>query len=398
MSKKRLRVCYFGTYRATYSRNEIMMEGLRRNGIDVMECHAQLWHGFEDRVHIASGAWMHPQFWWRVLRTYGRVLYRYWRLAGKYDVLVVGYPGQVDVFLARILSKLHGKPLAWDIFMSIYLIAMERKLDERSKATVMLIRWLEKTACSMADMLILDTSDYVAWFYATHQVAPERFRLVPTGADERIFTPVNAKNTAIPHEKTPFRVVYYGTFIPNHGVEYIIEAARLLEHHTAIHFELIGGGPEKEKAEQLTQHYALSNVTFTSWLSKDALVERVAQADVCLGAFGTTPQSMMTVQNKIYEALAMQKPIITGDSSAVREVLEHGTYIYLCERANPQSLVDAILRLYGDARLCKHMSEDGYRKFVDTFDITHIGQLFAQHLYHLVGWGSDENDVADDCR
>ncbi len=398
MSKKRLRVCYFGTYRATYSRNEIMIEGLRRNGIDVIECHAQLWHSFEDRVHIASGAWMHPKFWWRVLRTYGRLLYRYWRLAGKYDVLIVGYPGQADVFLARILSKMHGKPLAWDIFMSIYLIAMERKLDERSKGTVTLIRWLEKTACSMADMLILDTSDYVAWFEATHQVAPERFRLVPTGADERIFTPMNAKNTPLPREQTVFRVVYYGTFIPNHGVEYIIEAARLLAHNTDIHFELIGGGPEKEKAEQLAQRYALSNVTFTTWLSKDALVARVAQADVCLGAFGTTPQSMMTVQNKIYEALAMQKPIITGDSSAVREVLEHGTYIYLCERANPQSLADAILRLYGDVRLCKHMAEDGYRKFLDTFDITHIGQHFAQHLYHLVERGSDANNIADDCR
>ena len=37
-----LRVCYFGTYRAEYSRNRIMMEGLRKNGVEVIECHENL--------------------------------------------------------------------------------------------------------------------------------------------------------------------------------------------------------------------------------------------------------------------------------------------------------------------------------------------------------------------
>ena len=37
-----MRVCYFGTYRAEYSRNQIMIEGLRRNGVEVIECHETL--------------------------------------------------------------------------------------------------------------------------------------------------------------------------------------------------------------------------------------------------------------------------------------------------------------------------------------------------------------------
>jgi hypothetical protein len=52
-----LRVCYFGTYRANYSRNQIMIEGLRRNGVEVVECHERLWHSLEDRVQVASGGW-----------------------------------------------------------------------------------------------------------------------------------------------------------------------------------------------------------------------------------------------------------------------------------------------------------------------------------------------------
>ncbi len=68
MSLQGLRVVYFGTYRAEYARNQIMIEGLRRVGIEVIECHVALWTGVEDRVRAASGGWMSPRFWGRILR------------------------------------------------------------------------------------------------------------------------------------------------------------------------------------------------------------------------------------------------------------------------------------------------------------------------------------------
>ncbi len=134
-----VRVCYFGTYRAEYARNQIMIEGLRCNGVEVVECHESLWRDIEDRVQAAGGGWVHPAFWWRVLRTYARLLRRYCTV-GAYDVLIVGYPGQIDVFLARLLSWGRRKPLVWDVFMSIYLIAVERHLDDRGSFTVVLLR------------------------------------------------------------------------------------------------------------------------------------------------------------------------------------------------------------------------------------------------------------------
>ena len=61
---KRLRVCYFGTYRANYTRNQILLAGLRvQENVDVYECHATLWHGIDDRVEQASGGWRNPGFW-----------------------------------------------------------------------------------------------------------------------------------------------------------------------------------------------------------------------------------------------------------------------------------------------------------------------------------------------
>jgi len=373
-----LRVCYFGTYRAEYSRNQIMIEGLRRAGVEVIECHATLWHGIEDRIQTTSGGWLRPAFWRRVLQTYVQLLKRY-RQVGTYDILIVGYPGQFDVFLARLLTWLRRKPLVWDIFMSIYLVALERGLDKRSRFTIGLLRHLEWAACRLPDRLILDTSEYVTWFGKTHGIPTQRFRLVPTGADDRVFHPIPSPMP----ENRAFRVIYYGTFIRNHSVEHIVEAARLLADDPSIQFEFIGDGPEREKAQEIANRYHLGNVTFVEWLEKAELVKRMAQADVCLGAFGATPQSLMTVQNKIYEGLAMTRPVITGDSPAVRQILKHGEHIYLCGRENPISLAEAVKTLKQNPTLRQSIAQNGHKLYLEKFTTSALGLQFKHYITEL---------------
>jgi glycosyltransferase involved in cell wall biosynthesis len=377
-NNKPLRVCYFGTYRANYSRNQMMIAGLQMNGVEVSECHETLWHGIEDRVRVVSGEWMKPAFWWRVLRTYARLLKKYTQI-GDYDVLIVGYPGQFDVFLARVLTWIKHRPLVWDIFMSIYLISLERGLDQKSRMATNLMKMVEGVAVKLPNLLILDTRDYVDWFTKTYGIKPERFRLVPTGADDRIFYPEPGTFTS----DTKFLVLYSGTFIPNHGVMYIVDAARQLQGEPEIRFELIGAGPELEKAKEFVAQNHLTNVKFVDWLKKDQLKLRMSQADVCLGAFGITPQSLMTVQNKIYETLAMGRPLISGDSPAVRQAFTHEDHIYLCKRADGQSLAEAIVTLWKDPELRVKISQNGYNLYQEKYQLVKNGQRFFSYLSEL---------------
>ena len=123
-----LQVCYFGTYRANYERNRLMIERLRRQNIVVKECHVSLWQGLEDREQIAGGGWLKPAFWLRAFLAYLRLIGHYLRI-GDYDVMVIGYPGQPDVPLGWLLARMRRKPVVWDILMSIHLISLERHID-----------------------------------------------------------------------------------------------------------------------------------------------------------------------------------------------------------------------------------------------------------------------------
>jgi glycosyltransferase involved in cell wall biosynthesis len=371
-------VCYFGTYRANYERNRWMIERLRRQNVTVKECHATLWQGLEDREQIAGGGWLKPAFWGRFLLAYARLLLRYFRI-GAYDLMVIGYPGQPDVPLGWLLTRLRRKPLVWDIFMSIHLISLERQIDSRSAISSRLIRTVEKISLSLPDSIIVDTPVYSEWYQKEYKIDPKKIRLLPTGADDRVFQPQAERS-----KHTTFRCLYYGTYIPNHGVKYIVEAARLLSDRPEIQFIFVGTGPEKQQIEALVSQYELSSITFHNWMAKNELIEEIRHSDVLLGTFGVTPQALMTMQHKIHEGLAMAKPIINGDSPLMRRTLTHKKDIFLCERENPQSLAEAILVLYQDADLREQLAINGFSFYKENYAFDKLGAEYAQILLDIV--------------
>ncbi len=373
-----LRVCYFGTYRANYVRNQVIIEGLRRNGVIVEECHSTLWHSVADRVEQAGGGWRHPGFWRRVIKAYW-VLFQAHRRTAEYDIMLVGYPGQFDVYLGRLLAWWRRKPQVLDILMSLHLIIEERGLTKKSPLTSKLIFWLEKGGLKLPDLLIADTPEYRAYYSEKYNIPSARFQLVPLGVDDRIYTP--RPNLQPPQDY--FRVIYYGTFIPLHGVETMIRAAGKLRDYPEIQFDFYGDGQEREMAEMLAQELNLDNVHFCGWIDKEKLPDEIAQSHVCLGVFGTTKQSRCTIQNKIWEGMMMQRPVITGDAETIQLELRHKEHVYLVERANPQALATGLLELKNNPNLYRHIVECGYER-VQENTIIATGKTVKASLRTLV--------------
>jgi len=375
-----MKICYFGTYRTDYARNTRMIAGLRSAGMEVIECQVPLWHDTPDRVRLASGGWVNPLVWLRVLWAYARLCRMHSRVP-HYDVMVVGYPGHLDVFLASLLTRRRRKPLVWDVYMSAYLIALDRGIGKGNPLSLRLLHSMEKRALRLPELMIIDTPEYVDWYTENFGTRPDRFRLVPPAVDEAALTRhVKPRSPA-----EVFRVVYHGTFIPNHGVLTIMRAAQLLGNDCGITFELIGEGPDRSTAEVFAVEHKLAHVEFAGWLEGAALADVLATADICLGAFGGTGQSLITVHNKIYEAMALGRPVISGDSAAVRRAFRAGEEIELVPREDPVALAAAIHRLRADPLLRDRIGAAGRRAVAVGHTVAATGKLFAMDLREVAG-------------
>jgi glycosyltransferase involved in cell wall biosynthesis len=355
-----LSVCFFGTYRAGYVRNEVMIAGLEANGVTVHRCHVELWHSVEDRVEQAAGGWMRSLFVLRVFRAYWQLWHRHRRMPD-YDVMLIGYPGQFDALLGRFLAARRGRKVALDVLMSLHLIAVERGLTERSPFTGRLIFALEKAGLRRPQMLLVDTPEYRDYYRDKYGLNGDRFRFVPLGVDDRLFHP--RPDIAAPSDQ--IRVIYYGTFIALHGVPTMVRAARLLRDRADIRFDFYGEGQELAAARALADELGADNIEFRGWIDKADLPAEIAASHICLGVFGTTKQALCTIQNKIWEGMMMRRAVISGDAATTRAELEHGRHLYLVPRADPQALADGIVALADDEALRVDLGEQGHLRALE---------------------------------
>ncbi len=268
------------------------------------------------------------------------------------DIIFVGFLGQFLVPFVKLFTR---KPIVFDAFVSIYqTLAFDRKSISPNGLLAKCARFVDRFSCQIADRVILDTEEDVNFFVREYKLDRGKFFRVFAGSDDSVMHPVPGRDSR------EFLVHFHGEFQPLHGAEYIVEAARLLPD---ISFQMIGGGRMLEFCRGRAERYRLNNVQFMPPVSYEQLPLYMSQASICLGIFGNTQKAQLVIPHKVYEALAMGKPVITTDTPAIRELLTHRENVYLCEAANPASLANAIKELYSDASLRQEIANNGFEIF-----------------------------------
>ena len=170
----------------------------------------------------------------------------------------------------------------------------------------------------------------------------DRIDVVFVGAEPESFPVVQLRST-YPKKNRNFLVLFYGQFIPLHGIETIVRAARLLAAKP-IKFVIVGEGQEAEDISTLLNEHPLDNLSWIKWIEYMQLQVKIQQADICLGIFGDSEKASRVIPNKVFQILHSGKPLITRDSPAIRELLNPDmTGVYLVPAASPEALADAIL-------------------------------------------------------
>ena len=233
--------------------------------------------------------------------------------------------------------------------------------------------------CFISDLILLDTYTHIKFFHEKFNIPLNKFRRVLVGAQDDIFHPL--KEEIRKDEK--FIVGFWGTFIPVHGIEYIIKSAKILEKDKQIQFVLIGKGQTYEESKDLVRKLEISNMTFIPktflYLNQlKVLGKLISDFDIGLGIFGGSDKVLQVIPTKIYEGIAMKLPMITCDSPAIKELFENYENIALCKRTNSESLAKVILELKKDVKLREKIKEGAYNIFKEFCSIEAIGKSLIE--------------------
>jgi glycosyltransferase involved in cell wall biosynthesis len=331
-----MRVLYFGTYQREYPRNALAIRGLRRAGIEVEERHVSVWRGRQN--------WS-ASFWTGLKVAVSEVSLL--RPARRFDALVVGYPGHFDLPAAKVAAL--GRPIVFNPLVSLSdTLVEDRARFRRGSMSARVLGGVDRGAFKLADIVVADTAAH-ADFFAQHAGIPRaKIEVCLVGADEEIFCPAWTRPAR-------FTALFVGKLIPLHGIETILEAARLAPE---LAFRIVGSGQlESQLADRP------GNVEWEPWVEYEQLGAEYAGAGCALGVFGTTAKAARVIPNKVFQALACATPVVTADTPAARELLVDGESALLVPAGDPAALADALRRVAGDAALAEHLSGGGLYTF-----------------------------------
>ncbi len=343
------RVCYFGDYDPTYNRTKVLIQGLRENGVEVVECRE------DTRTPM--------------VRKCAR-LYRQYRVIGAHDAVVLGFSS--TRWMPLFIRSISRRPIVWDMLFSFYdNWVFDRKLVRQGSVKATYHWFLDWLLPHCVDRVIFHTHAEIDAFVRMFGVPRRKFNRVVLGADTSMFYPRPRPTDGI------FRVEFHGKYIPVHGADTIVRAAKILEQEP-VRFIMIGDGQERSHCEALAKKLKLTNIDFLGLLPVAELPPYIAIADVCIGLLGDVPRVEESIANKMYENAAMERVSINADTKGVREFFTDGKDVVLVRRADPSDLARAIRTLRENPAYKHRLESAALATFRRTASTKEVGrQLLA---------------------
>lgn len=364
------RVLFFGAYDTALDHRAVLLEeGLRRTGIKILHCHTK------PRESKITEVFKLP-IQYTILST------KYLALKKSYDVILVPPKiGHFDVILISLLKRIRRdrSPVVFDAFLSIYdtMVVDRRAIGRYPKPIQILLskifRKLDNVACSLANIVILDTRTHGEYFQEEFGVPANKIRVVYEGVNDKVFRPIKTKKF------DRFTVLFYAAIRPFHGLNYILEAAKILKSKDIV-FEILGEGQNYESYLRFVKRNRLKNVNMRGWVNAKTIPSWIAKSHTVLGIFGNTPKAQRVIPNKAVHTLAMGEPLITGDTPAAREIFTHRKNALLAKVADPQSIAEQIMTLYSNSSLRKTIAREGYKLFKSKLSTVKIGRQLLSVL------------------
>lgn len=284
------------------------------------------------------------------------------------EYYLLGFRGHEIFWIVRLITL--GKVLIFDEMMSPYdSLVFENERIQPDKLLGRFLYAYEKWILNQADLILTDTIAHKEFLEKEFRVSIDKIMAVPVGTNEELFicSPKKVKS-----QGRKFSVLFYGSFLPLHGFNVILDSAKQLKN-LPIQFIMIGGN-----RVDLTNFFErissdnLDNIKYIPWVDFKKLPAIIDTVDVGLaGPFGNTGQANRVITGKTYQFLAMGKPVIVGKTMISGEFVDKKNCI-LVEQGDPKSLSDAITWTYNHQEILPTIGLRGRDLYFKNFSLKQI--------------------------
>ncbi|TND08094.1 MAG: glycoside hydrolase family protein [Bacteroidetes bacterium] len=183
-----------------------------------------------------------------------------------------------------------------------------------------------------------------------------------------------------------FLLLYAGIIGHAQGLEIILHAAEKLRDKKQVKFILLGEGPVKPELLQLKEKGKLENVFFFPAVGKKDMPAVVSAADAAVIPLRRLDLFKGAIPSKIFENLAMQKPLLLGVEGEAKELfIDEGKCGLAFEPENAGDLAAKTMTLFENRDAAKAMGINGRRYVIEKFSRDKIAEGFVEMLNSVAG-------------
>lgn len=231
--------------------------------------------------------------------------------------------------------------------------------------------WLERFCYRSCDCIVTVTESFKTYMVGLG-IDPEKIHVVTNGV--RLDVYASDQNPDSDERMTAFRnqynlhnrfvASYVGTHGMAHHLQTLIEAADLTRNDKQIVYLLVGDGAERNNLLQLRDKRGLQDqVIMVNQLPKSMMPVVWGVSDVSIVHLKKSPTFESVIPSKIFESLAMRKPVIHGVPGESAAIINRSGGGITFEPENAAELARVLTELAGDSERCAQMGEQG-RHFV----------------------------------
>jgi glycosyltransferase involved in cell wall biosynthesis len=213
------------------------------------------------------------------------------------------------------------------------------------------LRFMERISVRFAHVSIVE-GPYEREMRGERGVNVDKIGVVLNVPEGHLFQPNGASTDR-------FEMITHGSLLKRYGIQTLIEAMpRLRDEIPDVKLWVVGDGEYRQELEDLTMQLGVSDVVeFTGWVKHEEVSRYIDRCQI-----GVVPMLYNQLPNKLFEYIAMGKPVVVGDVPSIRMAFGPETVRYY-QAGNADHLADGVLEVYRDRPAAQAMAARAQRVY-----------------------------------